>query len=280
MNDDTDQFTDHPPIGEPPAKSKGIHVPTVLAAGGVAAIVSAIIATIAVVGVLAGNSDEALPPVVNIAASPEGFEVLEGVEAPAAGSNDPSTTPTTPPADGEAGAALAPATAEPEAAPEPATPAPAAPVAPATQAPEQTAAPEPAAPQTQNQSTSLPANFTVTTDDPSVQDLQNIVTFLVATPASDGAKAANVEGGQAAVVVPKTVYSLGLFRAPLGWHKVSGPLQRDGDRITAQLTSGSVGRPTIALPIVFKKIDGNWRLSAESLCRGVQTVGLNIYCNA
>lgn len=61
-----------------------------------------------------------------------------------------------------------------------------------------------------------PPNYRVTAAKPSPAELGNIVTFLVATNASDQAKAANVEGGMNAVVVPKTVCRLGLFRPPLG----------------------------------------------------------------
>ncbi len=114
----------------------------------------------------------------------------------------------------------------------------------------------------------LPPDFTVTTDRPTLDDLDSIIEFLVATPASDEAKAANVEGGMAAVVVPKTVYALGLFRAPRGWHQVTDPLVQRGDSVTATLHSGSAGRPTIRTTIEFKKLDGNWKLSADSLCRG------------
>ncbi|WP_059037738.1 hypothetical protein [Gordonia desulfuricans] len=126
--------------------------------------------------------------------------------------------------------------------------------------------------------TAAPAGFRVTSEQPTAAELNSIIEFLVATPASDSAKAANLEGGMNAVIVPRTVYTLGLFRPPLGWHQVSDPKQ-DGDAITATLTSGSAGRPTIRVPIQFKRIDGNWRLSASSLCQGVKTVGLNIYCN-
>ncbi|MCZ0911395.1 hypothetical protein O4157_01425 [Gordonia amicalis] len=126
----------------------------------------------------------------------------------------------------------------------------------------------------------FPPNFTVTTDRPTLADLNDIVEFLVETPASDQAKAANVEGGMNAVIVPKTVYSLGLFRAPRGWNEVTGPLVQKGDSVTATLNSGSAGRPTIRMTIEFKKLDGNWKLAANSLCQGVKTVGLNVYCNS
>ncbi|MFW0789261.1 hypothetical protein [Gordonia sp. CPCC 205333] len=130
------------------------------------------------------------------------------------------------------------------------------------------------------QAKSFPANFKVTAANPSLGDLNDIVEFLVETPASDQAKAANVEGGMNSVVVPRTVYQLGLFRAPRGWNEVTGPLVQKGNSVTATLNSGSAGRPTIRMTIEFKRLDGNWKLAASSLCRGVKTVGLNIYCNS
>lgn len=124
----------------------------------------------------------------------------------------------------------------------------------------------------------FPSNFTVTSERPSLGDLNDIVEFLVGTPASDSAKAANVEGGTNAVIVPKTVYNLGLFRAPKGSHQMTGPLVQRGNSVTATLNASSAGRPTIKMTIEFKK-QGNWKLAASSLCQGVKAVGLNIYCN-
>ncbi|GED96729.1 hypothetical protein [Gordonia crocea] len=132
-----------------------------------------------------------------------------------------------------------------------------------------------------SQASALPANFKVTTKNPTVTDLGNIVKFLVETPASDEAKAANVEGGANAVVVPRTVYNLGLFRAPRGGNKVTGPLVRKSPtRVQVNMTSWSTGRPTINMPIDFVYQGGNWKLAASSMCQGVKTVGLPIYCNA
>ncbi|GAA4745358.1 hypothetical protein [Gordonia alkaliphila] len=126
----------------------------------------------------------------------------------------------------------------------------------------------------------LPADFTVTDDNPTVQQLDEIVEFLVATDASDEAKARNLEGGMDAVVVPKTVYQLGLFRAPRGDSAITEIVDRVGDNISATLQASSAGRPSINMTISFTKTDGNWRLSNNSLCEGVKTVGLNVYCNA
>ena len=128
--------------------------------------------------------------------------------------------------------------------------------------------------------TPLPANFRVTNPNPSLDELNAIIHFLVATPASDEAKAANLEGGRAAVLIPQTVYRLGLFRAPLGWKEVTGPLELGQDRAVATLISESAGRPGVHTRIQFVYRDGNWRLANASICEGVRTVGLPLECPA
>ena len=112
---------------------------------------------------------------------------------------------------------------------------------------------------------------------PSVAELNGIVHTLVATPASDDEKAALLEAGHAGVVVPRTVYTMGLFRAPNGWFEITGPVTVSGNRATAHLNSGSVGRPSISLDITFVYVDGRWKLASSSMCQGVKTVGLPIY---
>ncbi|MDN8623907.1 MULTISPECIES: hypothetical protein [Corynebacterium] len=128
-------------------------------------------------------------------------------------------------------------------------------------------------------SSPLPANYTVTDPNPSLDELNGIVYFLTATDASDEAKKANIEAPDA-VVVPKTVSRIGLFRAPRGGSRLTEPMERHGDTITVQLHSFSAGIPDISMPIDFVYKDGNWRLASSSMCQGVKTVGLPIYCNA
>lgn len=256
---------------------RGVHWPTVLAAGGVAAIVAAVIVTIGVIGMHRADRGEvsAQPVMVTVAAP-------DAAPAAAAETDDrPGDEEGAEGADAETAAdialeegALAPAQGAPAA--DDARPAPAAQPAPEPEAapadPEPAGSWTPAAP--------LPADFTVTADEPTIAQLNDLVYFLVATPAADEAKARNLEGGQGAVVVPQTVYRVGFFRAPRGGSRVSGPLERDGDRITAQLRASSAGIPDVAMPIVFVRRDGNWRLSSDSLCQGVRTLGLPIFCNA
>lgn len=124
----------------------------------------------------------------------------------------------------------------------------------------------------------LPADFAVTTSDPTLDDLNAIVHLLVATPASDQSKARNLEAGAGGVVVPQTIYNLGVFRAPQGWKRITGPVERSGESITATLHSESAGRPSITTRVVFVLHDGNWKLSTRSVCEGVRTVGLPVSC--
>ncbi|MGX1809335.1 hypothetical protein ACWIGI_26740 [Nocardia sp. NPDC055321] len=126
--------------------------------------------------------------------------------------------------------------------------------------------------------TAAPEDFRITREVPTLADLGEQVRFLVETAASDEAKAANLEGGMNAVVVPRTVYNLGLFRAPKGWNEVTGPETHNGDEHTAMLNSHSAGRPGIVMKVTWKRIDGVWKLANSSLCEGVKTVGLPIPC--
>lgn len=122
-------------------------------------------------------------------------------------------------------------------------------------------------------------DFRITRDVPTLDDLNQQVKFLVETPASDEAKAANLEGGMKAVVVPRTVYNLGLFRAPQGWNQVTGPETQNGNVHTAILHSNSAGRPGIVMKVTWKRIDGTWKMANSSLCEGVKVVGLSIPCD-
>ncbi|MFD4407435.1 hypothetical protein ACFWPH_32175 [Nocardia sp. NPDC058499] len=123
-----------------------------------------------------------------------------------------------------------------------------------------------------------PGEYRITSDVPTLAELNAQIRFLVATSASDEAKAANLEGGMDAVVVPRTVYRLGLFRAPLGSSEVTGPETHTATEHTAMLRTSSSGRPALAVEVTWKRIDGTWKLANSSLCAGVDAVGLSIPC--
>lgn len=121
--------------------------------------------------------------------------------------------------------------------------------------------------------------YAVTSQDPTLDELNGIVFALTATDLSDETKAKNIEVPDA-IIVPQTVSRVGLFRAPRGGSRLHGPIERNGDRLTVRLEAYSAGIPNVSMPITFVYTGGNWRLASESLCAGVRTVGLPIYCNA
>ncbi|GGG80703.1 hypothetical protein [Corynebacterium pelargi] len=205
----------------------------------------------------------------------------QSTEPEATTSSEPAPSSSTEPPDAEQ--ALAAATSEATASPSTASPS--SQTSPSTQADPDAEDAEDAPSAANNArgwqpTTPLPANFRVTNPNPSLDELNAIIHFLVATPASDEAKAANLEGGRAAVLIPQTVYRLGLFRAPLGWKEVTGPLELGQDRAVATLISESAGRPGVHTRIQFVYRDGNWRLANASICEGVRTVGLPLECPA
>lgn len=283
-----------------PANPRSLNWPTVLVSAGAAAVVSSVILSIGVVGMHRDDAAASAQPAVVRVVTDSGQAVAQDpadAPAPADGTaptdgRAPAAAKTPAAAGGGArphtggGAAPAPqagGASAPDAQPGAAA---AGPEADARQdgAPEEGASEEGTVPEGEitawSPESTLPADFAVTAEDPSLADLNNIVYFITATPASDEAKARNIEAGMGGVIVPKTVYNLGLFRAPRGWSRVTGPMQRSGDAITVQLHSFSSGMPGVDMPITFVRQDGVWKLASSSLCAGVRTVGLPIYCNA
>ena len=125
-----------------------------------------------------------------------------------------------------------------------------------------------------------PGDFLITKDVPTLDDLHDQVVFLIETPGvSDEAKAANMEGGMRAVAVADALYNTGMFRAPYGSNEITGPETQDGNVHTAMLRTRSVGRPDITARVVWKRIDGVWKLSNSSVCEGVKAVGLSMSCD-
>ncbi|MFI9400732.1 hypothetical protein [Nocardia sp. NPDC052316] len=127
--------------------------------------------------------------------------------------------------------------------------------------------------------TAAPGEFLITKDVPTLEDLDAQVAFLIEQPASDEAKAANMEGGMRAVVVARTLYNIGWYRAPRGSNEIHGPETHEGDVHTAMLRSKSAGQPDLVARVVWKRIDGVWKLSNSSVCEGVKAVGLTTGCN-
>ncbi|MGV0791748.1 hypothetical protein [Mycolicibacterium sp. XJ1819] len=122
-------------------------------------------------------------------------------------------------------------------------------------------------------------DFAITSEVPSLAELDGQIRLLVGTPAPDWVKAAQLEGGDRAVVVPKMVYRIGFFRPPRGSSVVTGPETHEADRHTAVINATRQGAPTVQVPAEWRRIDGRWKLASKSLCNGIKTLGLPIPCN-
>ncbi|AEV76460.1 hypothetical protein MycrhN_5998 [Mycolicibacterium rhodesiae NBB3] len=122
-------------------------------------------------------------------------------------------------------------------------------------------------------------NFAITSDVPTLSDLDAQIRLLVGTPAPDWVKAAQLEGGNRAVIAPKMVYRIGFFRPPRGSSLVTGPETHEPDRHTAVINASRQGAPTIQINAEWRRIDGRWKVASKSLCNGIKTLGLPIPCN-
>lgn len=122
-------------------------------------------------------------------------------------------------------------------------------------------------------------DFAITSEVPSLAELDAQIRLLVASPAPDDVKAAQLEGGSRAVVVPKMIYRVGFFRPPRGSSMVTGPETHEPDRHTAVINASRQGAPTVQVVAEWRRIDGRWKLASKSLCNGIKTIGLPVPCN-
>jgi hypothetical protein len=122
-------------------------------------------------------------------------------------------------------------------------------------------------------------DFAITSEVPTLEELSAQIALLVATPAPDSVKAAQLEGGSRAAVVPKMIYRIGFFRAPKGSSVVTGPETHEPGRHTAIINASRQGSPTVLVEAEWRYLDGRWKLASKSLCNGIKTMGLPIPCN-
>lgn len=127
--------------------------------------------------------------------------------------------------------------------------------------------------------TDVPADgFTVTSAEPTVEELDSLVQFLVTTDASDEAKAQSLENGMLGVGIPQFLAGLGVGDDPQGEARVVGPLERSGDSITATLEYTAEGQTRLNTPVVFTNSGGVWKLSATSVCAAAEGSGAPVGC--
>ena len=285
---------------EPQPDPGRVHWPTVLAAAGVAAVVASLILTIGIVGLSRNNSPSEPTVVVQGAETSETKAPDAEVPLPSPKEAGKGSTSAKPSSDRGAGADAArgavsgsngvsgdsgspqgaadagePPTADAGGADAP---------APQGQGNQSAASAQSGPTDAGTELRWAPAEpisegYVVTSQDPTLDELNGIVFALTATDLSDETKARNIEVSDA-IIVPQTVSRVGLFRAPRGGSRLHGPIDRNGDRLTVRLEAYSAGIPNVSMPITFVYTGGNWRLASESLCAGVRTVGLPIYCNA
>lgn len=127
--------------------------------------------------------------------------------------------------------------------------------------------------------TGVPADgFTVTSAEPTVEELDSLVQYLLTTDAPDEAKAQSLENGMLGVDIPQFLAGLGVGEDPQGEARVVGPLERSGDSITATLEYTAEGQTRLSTPVVFTNSDSMWKLSATSACAAAEGAGSPVGC--
>ncbi|OZC29413.1 hypothetical protein [Gordonia polyisoprenivorans] len=221
----------------------GISWPVVLMSGGIAAIISAVVVSVGVVGLMVASTDSgaasnvAQPTVVNLGAATSSGLGSAGSIAPA---EAPAAAPTA-----EVPAAELPVAEAPPVAGAPNAPAIAVPSA------------VPSAP-----ATATAAARTV----PTAAQLQNDLAHL-ASGASTASKAQRLEGGARAVAQAQPLLSLLARFAPLGLtYGVVDPVTVNGDTLTAPIEFRSPGYQPARITGRWLWLDGRWKLSNKTVC--------------
>lgn len=249
------------------AASGGVSWPTVLVAGGVSAIISALIVTIGVVGLLLSDigrgtsASSAQPTVVNLGsaqgqlpqqaptagapasaappagAAPANPSIAAGPKGEVLGPPGEGSSADLPAGGGASGGGLAPS-----------------------------AVPE-AAPQQPTQQTQQPAQTTTASRaTPTVGQLQNDLDVLVGG-GSNAQKAQRLEGGQRAMNQAQPIVMLLQRFKPLGFtYNVTGPVTVNGNTAKATLELKSPGYQPARMPVYWVWQDGQWKLSNRSIC--------------
>lgn len=236
-------------------RSGGVSIPTVLASAGVAAIISAIVVTIGVVGIVVSERNDsasaAQPTVVNLGAAQTALPqqgiagqqpgAVPGQPAPA-GAPAAAPTENVPEGGGAIGGPVGPAGEGAAPAPGQAAPAPG-----TTAAPQQTVAAGP---------TALTPG-----------QLNTKVRIVMNSNGSRAARAAELEGGERALrqidLVARAITTYG--NVGLSYQMV-GPVQVSGTTLTAPLQISVVGRGSQNRSMTFVWSGNKWKLSNRSVC--------------
>ncbi|MDG3014636.1 hypothetical protein [Speluncibacter jeojiensis] len=226
-------------------------VVTIAVAAGVSAVVSAIIVTVGVVGMMLLDQRDSTPQTV-VTALPSGL-VQQSAAVPGTADAKPAdpkadSKPADPKPDGD----KAPAAPAPAETPSAATPVAAAPVA-AQHQPAPAAEPEPE-PVEQKRTA------------PSVQGLTGKLQVLLNPGASAAAKSAELQAGGAAMPTVNAVGAALTAAGPVYKWALEGPVKVDGDTLTVQLKTSLIGFGDRRQPLTWTWVDGSWKLSNDSVC--------------
>ena len=232
--------------GQAPSKGR-VNWPTVMMAGGISAVVSAIVLAIGLVGLLltdvGGNNNAAAqqtPTVVNLGAANQPLAQAPAAPAPAAEASAEDAPASEAPAD-EAPAAQAPA-AE----------------APAAEAPAGTSAP--------TSSSATPSAASSTPTAPTLGQFQSDLKLL-RSGASAKEKGKVLEGGTAAVAPINSLFRMAdQFRAAGVRYELTGPVKQNGTTATARFKLTGPGYEPAYSTMRWVWKDGRWKLTNRSVC--------------
>ncbi|GAA4665194.1 hypothetical protein [Gordonia humi] len=251
-----DSYSDEQPYADEPqpqpqqaAASSGskVSVPTILASAGVAAVVSALIVTIGVVGLatsdrFGSNNAAAQPTVVNLGSENQAAPGGTGTgqqQAPGETVVDDSTasapTEAVAESNGDAGTGSGGAT---------------------TQQQQGTAGQQQ---QTQQSGGQTPAPLTA-------GQLNTKVKTIMNTNASDSVRASELEGGQKALGSVSAVAEMLRVSGAGFSYKVVGPVTQNGETLNARLQMSLVGNGSRYLDLSWVWSDGKWKLSNTAVC--------------
>lgn len=233
----------------PAAEGSGskVSVPTILASAGVAAIISALIVTIGVVGLATsdkfGNDTAAAQPTVVNLGSAQGTTTPNGVTGqqnagdPANGTTAAAPTENVPESDGDAGTGSG------------------------TQGTGNGAGTTTEAGTTGDttQQAATPSPLTA-------GQLNTKVKIIMNTSASDAARADEMEGGQQALGSVNGVAEMLRVSGAGFSYKIIAPVTQNGKTLNARLQMSLVGNGSRYRDLSWVWVDNKWKLSNESVC--------------
>ncbi|WP_067646914.1 hypothetical protein [Nocardia harenae] len=101
---------------------------------------------------------------------------------------------------------------------------------------------------------------------PSVGELQAKLQLVLNTGAGRGARAAELEGGEADLATIDKITGVISSVPSFAWY-VTGPVNVSGDTLTANLqTTVSGYAPFPLIEVSWRQVGGSWKLTSESVC--------------